>query len=95
MNIDKELNFRVYLFFHIRKIDNKFKEASVFSVLTLNEFIGLPKGTLNHFLKLRRLLNNDKLYEVESFLKKYFGFNPNRKLTKEELELREEYEIFN
>ncbi len=94
MAVDKDLNFRVYLFFEKRKVKNILKETSVFSISSLNEFIGLPKGTLTHFLKRRRLLNNDNLYLTESFLKKYFGFNPNRKLSEEELELKESYEIF-
>lgn len=94
MDIDKDLNYRVFLFFERRKINTVLKESYVFSISSLNEFIGLPKGTLSHFLKRRRLLNNDNLFLTESFLKKYFGFNPNRKLTEKELESRETYEIF-
>lgn len=95
MALDKELNFRVYLFLKIRRVNNEMKDVSVFSIIALNEFLGLPNGTLNHFLKLRRLLKNDNLYIAESMLRKYFGFNPNRKLTDDELKLKEDLEIFN
>lgn len=95
MSVDRDLNFRVFLFFHIRRVDNEFRDSTVFSIKVLEEFISLPQGTLTHLIKARRLLSESNLFKTEAVLKKYFGFNPRRKLTTEELELREEYEIFN
>jgi hypothetical protein len=88
----KLLNYKIYCYFNNRKL--KDRDSYIFSIKKLEAYCKIPIYTIQHLLNLRRLMTDENCEKVSLVLKEEFGFDPKKKLSKEDLENKELFYIF-
>lgn len=89
----KEKNFRLFCYFNNRRIANGGR--TVISIKTLEQYCEVPNYTIQHLINLRRLITNELIDKIINVLEKEFGYDSERKLTKEEENEMTFYDLFN
>ena len=85
-------NYKIFCYLNNRKLIEK--DSYIFSIRKLEIYSGVPVYTIQHLLNLRRLMTDENSYKVSEILKNKFGYNPKKRLTKEELVKKEIYNLF-
>jgi hypothetical protein len=88
----KEKNYRIFLYFNERRLENG---RTIMSIKTLEQYCKVPNYTIQHLINLRRLISDKNIDNVSDVLEKKFGYNPNKILTSEEESSMSMYELFN